>query len=114
MSMMKSFTHLMMIPIPHWSSNKFMCIEATDNYIAYRKIYDKLLALTTDGILCTWNILTNRLLSKITLPEYNYSTYMLAKKSRDKQCNRVLIKTKEKIDEEIKDEDFFPAFNFQS
>jgi hypothetical protein len=112
LSFMKSFTHLVMIPIPHWCSNKFMCSEATENYLANNIIDDKFYALSMDGMLWCWSIVTCKLLSKKTIEEYNFKDWMVAKKARFRNFCKVLIRTKDKIPEEIKDEDYFVPYQF--
>ena len=83
--------------------NKFMGIRALTEYVCYKIIKDKFLALTFKGELTCWNLLTGKPLSSVKLPEQDYSNYDLVSKYKK---DAVLLKCKDKI-EDIQSEDFF-------
>ncbi len=60
----QSFSSLNIIPILHRNSNKFMGMGNTDDYLAYKVIKDKMIALTKKGVLVSWNITTAKLIRK--------------------------------------------------
>ena len=69
--LIKSLTHLCIIPILHRNVNKFMGMANPGDYITYKVIKDKMFALTLDGTLFAWNITNGKMISKKVLPEFD-------------------------------------------
>ena len=91
---LKSITHLAIVPVLHRNMNKLMGMAEPEDYMTYKIDRDKMYALTQNGILFTWNIITGKILSQITLENHDYSNYDLASTYKN---GRVLLKSKEDI-----------------
>lgn len=101
---MQSLTDILITPIFHRNTNKFMGIKAKDNYICYKVIKDRFMALTKTGELSIWNVVNGKLLKTVKLEGHDYSNYTLH--STKYRKNSVLLKSNAEV-EGYKDEDFF-------
>lgn len=94
--LMKSFSHLAIIPILHRNVNKFMGMANTDDYLTYKVIKDTMMALTnTEGLLSSWNITTGKNVSRHIISDYDYTGWT---KSSKYKCGAVLIYSDDTIE----------------
>ncbi len=100
---MKSFSHLVIIPILHRNMNKFMGIANLDDYIAYKVIKDKMMAITQNGLMCSWNITTAKFLTRTSLKNHDYSDYTNYKTYND---GSALLQSNEDVSDQ-QDTDYF-------
>jgi hypothetical protein len=85
--------------------NKFMGIKALGDYVCYKILKDKMIALTFKGELQCWNILTGKPISTVQLEDTDFTNYELVSKYKK---DAVLIRSKNKLDNVKVDDFFFP------
>lgn len=74
MGIMESLSYLIVTPLPHRNTIKFMGIEDKDDYLCYTTIEDKFVALTPAGVLQSWSLVTGKAL-KTTKLEQNFEGF---------------------------------------
>lgn len=88
--MIKSFSHLAIIPILHRNMNKFMGMANPADYLSYKVIKDKMFAMTNDGLIQSWNITTAKCLTRNKLEGHDYTEFELSSKYKN---GAVLLKS---------------------
>ena len=91
----ESLNNIVITPILHRNMNKFMGIKATNDYICYKVIKDKFLAMTIKGEISCWNVLTGKLLSVNKAEGHDYSNFDLHSVYKK---GAVFLKSKEKVE----------------
>ena len=103
----KSLTHLAIVPILHRNMNKLMGMAGPEAYMTYKVVKDKLYALTQDGFLFSWSIISGKMLTKVELPpEYNFNDYEIVSQEKS---GKILIRSKENVDGQS-DADYFQPY----
>ena len=104
--LMRSFSHLAIIPILHRNVNKFMGMSNTEDYLTYKVMKDKMFALTnSEGLLVCWNITTGKCLTRTINEEYDYSSWTLSSSYKN---GAVLISSNDTVDSQ--DQEHFQPY----
>lgn len=91
---LRSLKEIIVTPILHRNINKFMGIRDKSEYLCYKVLHDKFIALSIKGEITTWNMLTGKKLTSRVLPEHDYSNFDVQSKYRK---DAILIRSKNSV-----------------
>lgn len=112
LGVLESFTKILIFPELHMNVIRFMGILDKEEYLAYKVINDRYIALSKEHVLYSWSLISGKLVSTFKLPDrYNYDDYEIIEddSSNLKMRDRFLLKSKEDIVDKNPDE-FFEAY----
>lgn len=61
---LRDYEAVVIVPVLHRNNISFFGMKARSEYIVFRKINDKLIALDDDGCLTTWSVVTGKVLEQ--------------------------------------------------
>lgn len=109
-SVLESYKRILIFPELHLNTIRFMGIIDEDQYLAFKVVGDKYIALGLDNVLYCWSMISGKMINQHKLVGKDYSEYTLVDSSLHKRMqNRSLIKSKEPIVDESVDQ-YFEAF----
>ncbi|CDW72998.1 UNKNOWN [Stylonychia lemnae] len=82
LSFIQSITNALIFPVLHWNQFNFMGYQGQGNYLCYKVIGDKFIALQSNGVLQSWDMISAKLHEKIQLEVNDYSGYSLHSTNR--------------------------------
>lgn len=101
----KSLTHVVVTPLLHRNTIRFIGMNDLKDYAAYKVLKDKFIALDHKGLLTTWNLATGKLICTNKVEGNNYSDYEVHYIYRQ-DC--VLIKSKKALTDSIENDFYKP------
>jgi hypothetical protein len=75
---MKDYEEVAIVPVLHRNNISFFAMKVRSEYIVFRKIHDRLIALDDDGCLTTWSVVTGKLLEQHQIShEIDFKNFIL-------------------------------------
>lgn len=107
----KSLTHLIICPILHRNTNKFIGMKDKSSYVQYKLFKDKIVTLGFDNYLTSWDLATGKYIKRIKVDNINdlsdFSHYGVTNEFRKDEIT--IIKSNKEAEGQRK-EDFFMAW----
>ena len=74
-SVLESYTKILIFPELHLNTISFMGILSESDYLTFKVVNDTYIALGKDNVLYTWSLITGKLLCQNPLKGKDYSKY---------------------------------------